>query len=300
VLPLGTNKSGPIDVTADGRLVVAANTDTDTVSIFEVRKNGLLQKQGEVRVGDEPRSVATLLREPLAYVANTASGTVSVIELDDADYEIERTIDVGTEPQAVLASPNGSYVYVANASDDSVQVIETRKNRVIATIPVGRSPRALAITNDGDRDDRDETLYVPNFFARPRAGFTPPSSADLGGSAGAQRAGRDRKGHIRRLPRGRGRRDLGGHPRGGGPRGPGADRRHGLQLPPRRLHQHACATPRRAAHDLRRRRRGRRAGAADRGLPEPAAEHRALPRPRLRAEHGRVPRAAAALQPERP
>src|SRR5262245_38012148 len=183
VLPVGTNKSGPIAITADGRKLVAANTDTDTVSIFKVRKDGSLKKKHAVEVGDEPRSVATLLRRPLAYVANTVSGTVSVLDLDH--HRVVDTIDVGTAPQAVVASPNGSTVYVANASDNTVEVIDTHTNRVIATIPVGRSPRALAITNDGDADDRDETLYVPNFFARPRTGFTPPSTSGLGGGAGA-------------------------------------------------------------------------------------------------------------------
>ena len=101
--------------------------------------------------------------------------------IDTENYSTVATVDVGTEPQAVVASPNGKFVYVANANDNTVQVIDTSSNTVIATIPVGRSPRALAITNDGDADDLDETLYVPNFFARPRAGFVPPSTANLGG-----------------------------------------------------------------------------------------------------------------------
>ena len=105
---------------------------------------------------------------------------MSVIDTDN--YSTVATVDVGTEPQAVVASPNGKFVYVANANDNTVQVIDTSSNTVTATIPVGRSPRALAITNDGDADDLDETLYVPNFFARPRAGFVPPSTANLGGS----------------------------------------------------------------------------------------------------------------------
>ena len=181
--PSEANKSGPIAVTADGQKVVAANTDTDTVSFFEVGGGGLLTKVQEVSVGDEPRSVATLLNTPWAYVANSVSGTVSVLNVND--YSTVETIDVGTEPQAVVASPNGHFVYVANASDNTVQVIDTSTNDIIATIAVGRSPRALAITNDGDGDDLDELLYVPNFFARPRTGFMPPSSADLGGAAGA-------------------------------------------------------------------------------------------------------------------
>src|SRR5262245_43450292 len=77
--PRGANKSGPIEITADGRKVIAVNTDADTVSIFRVGQDGLLARPKEVSVGDEPRSVATLFGSPVAYVANTASGTVSVL-----------------------------------------------------------------------------------------------------------------------------------------------------------------------------------------------------------------------------
>ncbi len=180
--PTRADKSSPIEITADGRKVVAVNTDTDTASFFQVGDDGLLTKLVEVAVGNEPRSVATLASKPWAYIANTVSGTVSVIETET--YTTVATVDVGTEPQALVASPNGRYVYVALANDDAVRVIDTDTNAVIASIPVGRSPRALAITDDGDADDLDETLYVPNFFARPRAGFAPPSSANLGGSDG--------------------------------------------------------------------------------------------------------------------
>jgi YVTN family beta-propeller protein len=181
--PTRADKSSPIEITADGRKLVAVNTDTDTVSFFQIGGDKLLTKLQEVAVGKEPRSVATLTSKPWAYIANTVSGTVSVI--DTESYSTVATIDVGTEPQALVASPNGRYVYVANANDNTVQRITTSTNTVTATIPVGRSPRALAITNDGDADDLNETLYVPNFFGRPRAGFVPPSSANLGGTDNA-------------------------------------------------------------------------------------------------------------------
>jgi YVTN family beta-propeller protein len=181
--PARSNKSGPIAVSPDGTRVVAVNSDTDTVSVFEVGQNGQLSKLKEVAVGTEPRSVALPSSKPWAYVANTVSGSVQVISL--LDYSTIATIPVGTEPWAVVASPNGTYVYAANANSNSVSVIDTASNTVFATIPVGRSPRALALTNDGDTDDLDERLFVPNFYARARVGFTPPGSADLGGSAGA-------------------------------------------------------------------------------------------------------------------
>lgn len=184
--PSKANKSGPIAVSADGQTVVAVNTDTDSISIFEVASDGRLTKVKEVVVGQEPRSVALPISKPWAYVANTVSGTVQVISL--LDYSTVATIAVGTEPQAVVASPNGLYVYAANASSNTVSAIDTNSNVVFATVQVGRSPRALAITNDGDTDDLDEHILVPNFYARARAGFTPPSSANLGGSDGAAAA----------------------------------------------------------------------------------------------------------------
>lgn len=180
----GPTKSGPI--ATNGTHVVAANTDTDTVTIFDVGDNGTLTKVKELALGIEPRSVAILSNKPWAYIANTVSGTVSVITLDTC--QVLADITVGTEPWAVAASPNGTYVYVANANSNSVSVIDTVTNAVFATVAVGRSPRALAVTSDGDDDDRDEKLYVPNFYARPASGFVPPSTAMLGGTDGAQAA----------------------------------------------------------------------------------------------------------------
>lgn len=183
--PSKANKSGPIAITPDGDTVVAVNTDVDTVTIFTVNGDGSLTLAREVEVGREPRSVALLPNGNWAYVANTVDGTVSVINL--IDYSTH-TITVGTEPYAAVASPNGVYIYVANASSNSVTVILTESDTVLTTIPVGRSPRALAVSNDGDNDDLDERIFVTNFFGRARAGFTPPSTADLGGTDGAAAA----------------------------------------------------------------------------------------------------------------
>src|SRR5262245_1849634 len=70
--PTRADKSSPIEITVDGSKVVAVNTDTDTVSFFQVGGDKLLTKLQEVAVGREPRSVATLTSMPWAYIANTA------------------------------------------------------------------------------------------------------------------------------------------------------------------------------------------------------------------------------------
>src|SRR5262249_54103937 len=80
-------------------------------------------------------------------------------------------IPVGTEPFGLALTPNGSKLYVTNMNSKSVSVIDTASNRVVKTIEnVGLSPRGIAITNDGDADDDDESVYVTDFFALPREG----------------------------------------------------------------------------------------------------------------------------------
>jgi YVTN family beta-propeller protein len=74
-------------------------------------------------------------------------------------------------PAALVLTPNGRRLYVANARSNSVSVIDTATDAVIKTISdVGPEPRGLAMTNDGDQYDDDETLYVTQFLSLPIAG----------------------------------------------------------------------------------------------------------------------------------
>jgi YVTN family beta-propeller protein len=62
-------------------------------------------------------------------------------------------LSVGSSP--ALAAPTAR-AYVTNQGADSVSVIDTATNTVIATIPVGSGPRAVAVSPDGTR------AYVTN------------------------------------------------------------------------------------------------------------------------------------------
>src|SRR4030095_2287583 len=68
-------------------------------------------------------------------------------------------------------TPNGAKLYVTNARSNSVSVINTATDTVLKTIlNVGPEPRGIAISNDGDADDSDETVYVTQFLSLPVAG----------------------------------------------------------------------------------------------------------------------------------
>ena len=160
------SRSTNIALTSDDRRLVVANRDSDTLTVLAVRnaQGDRFEKLAEVAVGREPRAVAIAPDDRTAYVANTASGTVSVIELADP-VTVATEILVGTEPRALALTPAGTRLYVANHTAGTVSVIDTRTRRVIATVRIGGNPTALAITNDGDADDMDETVFVTQFFA---------------------------------------------------------------------------------------------------------------------------------------
>ena len=65
-------------------------------------------------------------------------------------------------------TPNGNLLYVANHTEGTVSIFFTGNplNPIpVGAVQVGRNPTAIAITNDGDDDDADETVFVTQIFA---------------------------------------------------------------------------------------------------------------------------------------
>jgi YVTN family beta-propeller protein len=168
----GPTSSQPLALTANDAFLVVANEDNNSVTFFEVT-GGATKKLAEVPVGVEPSSVAFLPDGRKAYAANTVSGTVSVIAFNDVTRvaTVVKSIQVGTEPSSLVLAPNGTRLYVANGRSNSVSVVDTTTDTVSDTLEnVGPEPRGLAITNDGDDVDTDETLYVTQFLSTPAGG----------------------------------------------------------------------------------------------------------------------------------
>src|SRR5256885_6374501 len=68
-------------------------------------------------------------------------------------------------------TPNGTNFNVTNARSQAISVIDTEADAVVRTIrSVGGEPRGIAVTNNGDGDDLDETVYVTQFLALPIPG----------------------------------------------------------------------------------------------------------------------------------
>ena len=176
--------SSPIAMSADNKLVWSVNPGDDSVSVIRTDTNALI---ANIKVGDEPESVALDPSNTYAYVANAASSNVTVIKINNASAgsfsaEVDRragrngNITTGAEPWNVVTSPDGKRVFVANSGQDTITVIDAKLNKIIGQVDLRNSlcndpnrdrrfqPRGLAVTQDNSK------LYVTRFLSFIKAG----------------------------------------------------------------------------------------------------------------------------------
>ena len=166
-------------MSADNTLVWSVNPGDDSVSVIRTDTNALITN---IKVGDEPQSVALDPGNKFAYVANAAGSSLTVIKVNSANPASfsaavltipgkGKQILTGAEPWNVVTSPNGKRVFVANSGQDTITVIDGANQNVIGQVDLRNSicndpdrnrrfqPRGLAVTQDNTK------LYVTRFFS---------------------------------------------------------------------------------------------------------------------------------------
>src|SRR5207244_4087112 len=142
------------------------NPQDDSLSIFKTSDNS---RTAKVSVGKEPSAVVIAPDNTTAYVANRAAATVvKVTGIDTASPQVSAPLAVGSEPTGLALSPTGATLFVAEFAEGDVLMVNTA-NMTAGTIIKGniQHPRAIAVTNNGDQNDNDELLIVPEFFGEP-------------------------------------------------------------------------------------------------------------------------------------
>ena len=127
-----------------------------TISLIE-RQTG---KTTHLKVGLHPCSIA--VSGSVGYVANAASDSVSVFDIDEA--KVTRTIPLrwgkmnllGSMPTALAIDAKSDTLYVCNGGDNALCEIDLDKNLVKGFRPAGYYPVAVALSPDA------KTAYVLN------------------------------------------------------------------------------------------------------------------------------------------
>ena len=108
-------------------------------------------------VGKSPVAIA-LTSKDRAFIVNSASETVSVIDVIDMSRAKKYDIPAGSKPVDIILDSKEQFAYVANKDSNSVTVFDSKTFKSIYEIAVGKSPVALAYNSHLDSD----IVYVAN------------------------------------------------------------------------------------------------------------------------------------------
>ncbi|MQA29915.1 MAG: hypothetical protein GEU82_08765 [Luteitalea sp.] len=160
----------------DGRWYYQGNPDGDSVSVIDMQS---LTKIKTIPGFVEPLNVTFTPDGTKAYVGNYGAHWVGVIDV--RRHELLKKIQVAEVPGVAKLDPakylgeikginiaaisnDGRYLYAADSDLNLVSVIDTREDRVIKTIPVGRNPWRIYMSHDGQYgitvNNDDETISI--------------------------------------------------------------------------------------------------------------------------------------------
>lgn len=157
-LEAGLGPTG-VSFSPDGCLVVVANRNDGTLSVFRVEGQALALA-ATVIVGDskcQPASTAFTPDGKTLLVSRDGDHFVSVFDVADGVVTAAgRDISAGLKPYGLCVAPHGRFAVTANVGRvsgdaDSISVIDlTRKPyRVVDTLGVAATPEAVVISPDG-------------------------------------------------------------------------------------------------------------------------------------------------------
>lgn len=121
-----------------------AGTDDGQVFIYNTDDWSLQQK---IEVGKSPSEVTLSADGKTAFVANTGSATVTVIDV--ATKEIKETLNVGLVPVGAWPGSNGQ-MFVDSEGTQTVSVIDVASTSIVGTINLGFKPGYVAYNGSTD------------------------------------------------------------------------------------------------------------------------------------------------------
>ncbi|RXH12752.1 YncE family protein [Bradyrhizobium guangzhouense] len=132
--------------TPDGAQVWFTLKDIGKTQVFDARPPFNLLKTLDTGPITNHVNIVRNANGQFAYITVGGLNEIQVYRTDD--FSKVATIPVGKLPHGIWPSGDGSRVYVGLENDDQLTAIDTLTNRVIANIPIGQAPQAVAYVPD--------------------------------------------------------------------------------------------------------------------------------------------------------
>ncbi len=96
--------------------------------------------------GESPHMVLFGPKSETAYVSNSNSGNVAVLNLSTG--VVEKLIPTGKNPQGGVMTRDGKWIFLTNTASNIISVIDTEKREVVGEIKTGNGPARIFLTPD--------------------------------------------------------------------------------------------------------------------------------------------------------
>lgn len=148
-LPTGQERTHMVVASRDGRTLVTANIQSDSVSILRLATDGSAT-QSLVKTGKGPEGLDLSPDQKQLWAANSGDGSVSIVDV--AAGKLVRTFDVGTKRSNRLKfTPDGKMVLISDLSGGELVVLDAATQQQKARITIGANPCGILIVPDGSR-----------------------------------------------------------------------------------------------------------------------------------------------------
>ncbi len=131
-------------VMADGRFAIATHSNSDEISVLDMRGFKLLKT---LKTGPSPNYAVTGTDGRRVYVSNSGGGTIS--EIDTERWTVSRDFTVGEDPGHMVLSPDGAMLYVNNGYAGTVTAVSLRRGAAAGTYEIGGSLHGIDVSDDG-------------------------------------------------------------------------------------------------------------------------------------------------------
>jgi YVTN family beta-propeller protein len=142
-----------LDVSPDGRRLLAANADNDSVTVIDTVTRKVLR---EIKVGEKPEGVTWIGDGPLAAV--TCYHDAQVVFFNTESGAIVKKLKVAAEPYGIVADKAGRRLWVTHEYPGLVSEIDVLNQKVTRELKAGAMVRGIALNADQTR------LYVSEFY----------------------------------------------------------------------------------------------------------------------------------------
>ncbi|MEC4718082.1 cytochrome D1 domain-containing protein [Noviherbaspirillum sp. CPCC 100848] len=143
-IPVG---KGPAQVafTPDGRLGFVSLSEENQLAVVDPVSRKVIRR---VKVGSVPIQIYATPDSKLLLVANQGTrgkpGTsVSIVVV--ATSKVTATIETERGAHGIVVDRDGRHAFVTNTYANTVSVLDIGERKVIATVPVGRSPNGISV-----------------------------------------------------------------------------------------------------------------------------------------------------------